>query len=203
MHHLSDPEPQQLITDVDALKVYFDPVRKRIMQELVTSARSVQELAERLHIPSTRLYYHIGLLEKHAFVRLVETISGHGAIEEKRYRATAIQYVISRDLMSPGAPEAPAVLETILATVLDATKADILDSVDAGAVNLLAIAPESDALMIRRGFLRLSPEQASAFSSRLLALLSEFTVAQADSGESYGIAVAFYPSVFTTEDDLD
>lgn len=197
MSPIPEPSDRQIITDLEALKVYFDPMRKRIMQELVPRACSVNELADLLDVPFTRLYYHIGLLEKHGFVHLVETRQGAGAIEEKYYRATSYQYIIAHDLMRPGTSEAPGGLELVLAAVLDATKADIISSVQHGDIALDATAPDPSALMIRRGVVRLTPEQAARFYERLIALLMDISAEQQSDGRSYGIAVTLYPSAFT------
>lgn len=201
MSPITEPADRQIITDLEALKVYFDPMRKRIMQELVPRACSVNGLADLLDVPFTRLYYHIGLLEKHGFVRLVETRQGAGAIEEKYYRATSYQYIIAHELMQPGTAEAPGGLEIVLATVLDATKADIINSVQHGDIVLEANAPNPTALMIRRGVVRLTPEKASNFYERLIALLVDISAEQETGGRSYGIAVSLYPSAFTDTKD--
>lgn len=193
----TEPVPQILIDDLDALKTYFDPVRKRLMQELVPQALTIQELADRLNVPFTRLYYHLNLLEKHNFVHVVETRPGPGFVEEKVYRATAWQYVIASSLLRPGAPDSPSGLEIVLATVLDATKADIVNSMQTGLIEAEQIPPHPRSMLLRRGVLRLRPEVASRMYERLIGVLVEFLGQQTTDGQAYGVVVGLYPSHFS------
>ncbi|MFN8530095.1 MAG: helix-turn-helix domain-containing protein [Anaerolineae bacterium] len=196
------PVPERLIDDLDALKVYFDPVRLQIMKAVGREARSVGELAAILSVPFTRLYYHINLLEKHGFVRLVETRSMSGAVEEKYYRATAQMYVIDRSLLNVGTPEGEAGLQIMLDAVLEQTKLDITRSAQAGKIDLAKLSPEPTALYARRGVLHLSPEAAREFHERLRALtldvMQKEQPAEDPGADYYGFTVAFYPSSMDT-----
>jgi DNA-binding transcriptional ArsR family regulator len=82
MTHSTPPQPddEQIIYDLEALKVYFDPQRARIMQALAGAPRTVHEVADILDVPFTRLYYQFNLLEKHGFIRVVQTRSLAGAV---------------------------------------------------------------------------------------------------------------------------
>src|ERR1700757_2392666 len=85
-----------VIEDVDTLKVLADPVRLRIHFEL-EEPRTVKELAAALHMPQTRLYYHVKRLEKAGLIGVVSrrTVSG---IEERTYRTTARSTTVSPTL---------------------------------------------------------------------------------------------------------
>ena len=88
------------IDNLQTLKVYFDPLRTRIMQEIAHEPRTVHQIAELLGVPFTRLYYHIKMMEKHNLIRVVDVVQLAGAIEEKYYMVTARQYTIDRKLLS-------------------------------------------------------------------------------------------------------
>lgn len=170
-----EPERECIIHDIEALKVYFDPLRLRIIQEIAEHPRSIHDIAERLGVPFTRLYYHVNLLEKHGFIRLVDVRSGVGAIEEKFYRIAAYFFVVDRALMMPGSPHGQRGLDTVLDTVLTETRRSILDAVDGGLIDLSVRAPHPDSLLIVRGVFSLTPEQATALQLRLKDLIIELT----------------------------
>lgn len=198
---MSDPIPQPeaevIIDDLETLKVYFDPLRTRIVRTMVNQPRSVQEIAQELGIPFTRLYYHINMLEKHGIIRLVEVRSIGGAVEEKYYQVRARSFVVDRRWLTMGDPSASdSQVESLLSTLLDTRHEDIRRSVQSGLIDLSQTAPHPNALMIRRGVARMSREQAYAFQERLLALVQEFAGLEAvdDTAEYYALAFTFYPT---------
>src|SRR4051812_39819474 len=88
-----------VIADVEALKAIADPLRLRILLTAAEESRTAKELAGQLEVPQTRLYYHLGLLEKAGLLRVASTriVSG---IEERRYEATAKNWTIAPELAS-------------------------------------------------------------------------------------------------------
>jgi DNA-binding transcriptional ArsR family regulator len=201
------PEAQRIISDVEALKVYFDPVRIRIIGQLAGEPRSIHQVAAALGLPFTRLYYQFGLLEKHGLIRVVETRAIAGAVEEKFYQIAARQFIIDRKLLTLGTTaERDSGLDVILDTVLDQTRDDVYRSIRAGLVDLGQTAPHPAALLMRRGVWRLTPELAAQFSERLIALIKEFAEESGgDQQHYYALAVAFYPTAITLsgEDSSD
>lgn len=193
-----EPDTEYTIHDVEALKIYFDPLRLRIIQELADRARSIHEIAAALGMPFTRLYYHINLLEKYDFIRLVDVRHGPGAIEEKYYRVTARFFVVDRALMMPGTPSGDAGLEAVISTVLDETRTSIYAAIAAGAIDTSRRAPHPDALLIARGVFSLTPALIEDFQLRLKALIVEFNARQLSSLEGtrpYNLAFALHPAV--------
>jgi DNA-binding transcriptional ArsR family regulator len=193
-----EPEREMIIRDIESLKVYFDPVRLRIIQELADRARSIREIAEAIGVPFTRLYYHINLLEKHGIIRLVGVERGAGVIEEKYYRVTARFFVVDRALMTPGTPAGDAGLETVLTMTLDETRASVEAAFDAGLIDIQQRTPHPDALLIARGVFSLTPELVMEFQKRLKDLLIEFTSRQLSSLEGtklYNMAIVLHPTL--------
>lgn len=193
---MSKPDRERMVTDIEALKVYFDPLRARIVNELRGEPRSVQELAAALDIPFTRLYYHIHLLEKHGFIRLVETRTLAGAVEEKFYQIAAHLFTIDRKLLAVGTPEGDEGFQLTLAAVLDATARDICHSLERGQIDMSVTPPDPRALLLKRGMYALTPGQARRFHERLRDLIIE--MAEEDEGgdtQDYALAIAFYPTV--------
>ncbi len=200
-----EPEREMIIRDIESLKVYFDPVRLRIIQELADRARSIREIAEAIGVPFTRLYYHINLLEKHGIIRLVGVERGAGVIEEKYYRVTARFFVVDRALMTPGTPAGDAGLETVLTMTLDETRASVEAAFDAGLIDIQQRTPHPDALLIARGVFSLTPELVMEFQKRLKEMLIEFTSRQLSSLEGtklYNMAIVLHPTLLPDEGQM-
>ncbi len=196
--HDFEPEREFIVHDVEALKVYFDPLRMRIVHEIALRARSIHEIAEALGVPFTRLYYHMNLLEKHGIIKLVAVRQGAGAIEEKYYRVAARFFHVDRTLMTPGTAIGDAGMEAVLTTVLDETRRSIYAGIDAGVIDMTRRVPHPNALLIVRGVVLLTPEQAQYFQTRIKELLLEITgdnQAARPNTIMYNIALAFNPTV--------
>jgi len=197
------PQFAQLITDLDALRVYFDPVRQRILRELVGEPRTIHEIAAALDVPFTRLYYQIHLLEKHGFIQVVETRPLAGAVEEKFYQVTAYTFPIQRSLLTLATPEGEQGMEYVMSLVLDETRDDIRAGLRSQLINMEVYPPHPDALLIRRSPLYLTREQAATFYERLLELEKEMFAAQqipGDDKQSYNFIMGFHPSSPSTND---
>jgi len=193
------PEDMFTIGDLETLKVVTDPLRLQMLNLLRGQPHTAKELAKALHLPQTKLYYHIDLLEKHGLIRVVATrlVSG---ILEKQYQATAYKLTVDRALfwMAPSAAGQYEGLEVFLSAVLDYTHSDIMRSVRSGLIDFGKDAPADHALDIGRIWFRLSPEQVVALQDRLKALVQEFQpphLAEAAEGtQLYEFLLAFYPT---------
>jgi len=188
-----EPAEVKLIS-LEDLKLMSDPLRAHLLEALAERAHTVKELAARFRLPATRLYYHVNLLEKHGLIRVVGTrvVSG---ILEKHYRAAARQYRVDRMLFADPQSDREGGLETLLEFVLDGTKADIRRNMRSGRIDLTQNAPHPQALLIRRGYARLTPAQTKRLAERLWGVLKDFSEAPDDgTGSLYGLALAFYPT---------
>jgi len=202
------PADRAVLDDLEALKVYFDPLRQRIVQQVSAVPRTVQEIAEALDVPFTRLYYHIRLLEQHGIIRVVDVRSRAGAIEEKTYQIAARQFVVARHLLTHGPLDEdhiPPGLEVILDTVLMRPAADIREAVRRDVIDLRTEAPHPDALFARRGLLWLDRDQISQFQAELIALLNRYFAAEPGPNRprEYQLAVALHPLIFSVDAGAD
>jgi DNA-binding transcriptional ArsR family regulator len=193
------PKDLLLITDVETLKVVADPLRLQLLNLLREEPHTVKQLAKLLHLPQTKLYYHMDLLEKHGLARVVGTrlVSG---ILEKRYQAAAYKFSVDYALLMP-APSAPSSregLDVFLSAVLDYTRSDIQRSLEEGLIELRKDAPPERRLILGRLWMRLLPEQAAEFIRRVADLEAEFERAQAapddPNAQLYEYLLGFYPT---------
>jgi DNA-binding transcriptional ArsR family regulator len=83
----------EVIEDPAAAVVALDPIRARLLRELVEPA-SAGALAGRTGITRQKLNYHLHTLEAHGLVALAEE-RRHGGITERVLQATAATYVVS------------------------------------------------------------------------------------------------------------
>jgi DNA-binding transcriptional ArsR family regulator len=83
----------EVIEDRAAAVVALDPVRARLLAELVEPA-SAGALASKVGIARQKLNYHLRALEAHGLVELAEERK-RGGITERVLRATAAAYVVS------------------------------------------------------------------------------------------------------------
>ncbi|HEX6776742.1 MAG TPA: helix-turn-helix domain-containing protein [Ktedonobacterales bacterium] len=194
------PEDMFMIQDLETLKVAADPLRLEILNFLRGEPRTVKEMAKALHLPQTKLYYHIGLLEEHGLIRVTGTrlVSG---ILEKQYQATAYKLTVDRALfwMTPAESEDYQGLEVFLSAVLDYTHSDIMRSVRAGLITLGKDVPPERMLDIGRVWFRLTSEQVQSFQQRIEALFMEYGALSqntpAEDTQLYEFLMAFYPTL--------
>jgi DNA-binding transcriptional ArsR family regulator len=90
-----------VIDDPAAATVALDPVRSRLLAELVEPA-SAAALAARLGIARQKINYHLRALEAHGLVKVADTRQW-GGLTERRLVATAMSYVVSPSALGPAA----------------------------------------------------------------------------------------------------
>ncbi|MEV7603855.1 helix-turn-helix domain-containing protein [Paenarthrobacter sp. NPDC089322] len=93
----------EVIEDPAAAEVSLDPIRTRILQELVDAATATQ-LAAKVGLPRQKVNYHLKALERHGLVELVEE-RRKGNVTERVVRATAASYLISPVALASVAPD--------------------------------------------------------------------------------------------------
>jgi hypothetical protein len=202
MSQFPNPEDTLLIDNVEALKVYFDPFRLRILGELIAQPRTIHDVASILNVPFTRLYYQFNLLEQYHFIRVVETKAKVGAVEEKLYRISAYQFTISRQFTSIGEDGIPDTIRVILDTTFDEVRRDLERNIRGGVIDVQAIAPHPNALLTKRGYLRLTPDEAVALQHDIFALMKKYSIGDttADSRD-YLFTINFAPTTLTIPDE--
>ncbi|MBL8134825.1 MAG: helix-turn-helix domain-containing protein [Anaerolineae bacterium] len=189
------------IETLEALKVFSDPLRQRILETLFESARTVKQIAAELDIAPTKLYYHINLMEEHGLIRVVDTRIVSGIIE-KQYDAAAAGFRIKRSLLAPGQGEEDGGLDTVIDALIDPMRADLSKSIASGLIDLSEAPEQNRRLKIGRSAWRMLPERADEFYERLSALMDEFIDCDSDDPEleadprasNYGMVLFFYPT---------
>jgi len=197
--NLEDFNPQNLfiIHDLETLRVMADPLRTQIYEILLQAPASVGQVAERLGLASSRLYYHVNMMEKLGLLRVVETRMVANIVE-KFYRAVAVQLDVAPELLNFSTEEGQEAVTELVTSGLDATRDDLLRSFQARLFNLEHGAQvKQRSVMITRTTARITDAYAEEFHTRLQALLEEFQEQGRigdDQEENYALMVAFYPS---------
>jgi DNA-binding transcriptional ArsR family regulator len=202
-YFMNDGTLTQLFTirDLETLKVVSDPMRIQIIEVLIPQALTVKQVADKLGLSPSKLYYHVNLLEKHGLIRVIETHVISNMIE-KVYRATSANIEVDKTLLSFVSDEDKPAYHSILTSTVDVTREDILRSLQARQFQLEQGAerhPRSG--MIHRTVSRMPASRAIAFQDRLRSLAQEFEEAdesQNDSPElpAYALMIACYPSFY-------
>ncbi len=180
------PAPYIEVSEPAQLKVFTDPLRIRLLNELSRREATNQQLADSLHEPTAKVLYHVRFLCTSGLVRLVRTEVKGGNVE-KYYRAVALGFTLSpaRD----GLPEFE----------LGASGA-VLEAVRHEAVASLARWPEQDSLVERRpGYFDQS--RLEEFYARLERLMDDYWISveggpqpemPESNGERWRVLVAVY-----------
>lgn len=177
------------VEDLATLEAINSPMRLAILYQLVEPA-TVREVADRLDVPVTRLYYHVNALEEAGVVDVVETRKS-GARLQRVYQAVATHFEPGEGLMER-AEDHSRVAEAAAGTVLDGAR---LDAVAGLTEHLRATAEgaETPAGTLGRCVVRLSPEAAAEFADRVAELADELKDREDRDGEEFALSFVFYP----------
>jgi DNA-binding transcriptional ArsR family regulator len=185
----------EVIDDPAAAMVALDPVRSRLLAELVGPA-SAAALATRLGIPRQKVNYHLRALEAHRLVRVAET-RRWGGLTERLLVASAASYVISPSAMGPVATDAGRGVGRLSASYLIALAARIVREVS----DLLRLASEAGkrlpTLSLDTEIRFRSAADRAAFSSELVdavtKLVSRYHDESAPGGRSHRLVLVAHP----------
>lgn len=165
----------RIVSDPETLRVMADPLRLRILVLLRERPGTVTELADRLQIGRTQLYYHIGLLERHELIRVDETRQING-IAEKRYAPTAFRLSVAKSLLG-ASTGGGSVLDTFLTVLFDEVTTAIHRAIDVGLIDVERTADDRmrpGQLMIGRNWYRLSDDDVAELERRYTELHDAF-----------------------------
>lgn len=200
------PAPSLIITDLEAVKAIADPLRNQIIEILSPAPMTVNQIAEKLGLAPSKLYYHVNLLEKHGFLKVVET-TVRGNIIEKHYWITAYDYDIDKDLLNFNVTTSDGkqnVISMFLAT-LDTTREDFVRSIEARAFSLeRGAVPKPRHVVNHRAVFHVSDARIGEFQQRLSALFEEFRALEdphAADEHMWAFTAVLYPSFYY--DELD
>ena len=117
----------QVIDDPAAATVALEPMRSRLLSELVVPA-SAATLATRVGLTRQKVNYHLRALEAHGLVRLAQERMW-GGLTERLLVATAISYVVSPNALGPVAVDPNREVDRLSASYLIALGARVVREV--------------------------------------------------------------------------
>lgn len=180
------------MTTLGELRALSDPLRVTLYRLLREREHTVRELCVELGESSTRLYYHVGALERVGLVRLVRTDARAGTIQ-KYYRAVA-RYVrmpawlLHEELSNPHLRAAGDWYAAMIEHAAEDVRALFGEHLRAA---------DREAIFFTRNFVRLSPERAREFSRRIENLQADLLAADDEQGETrFAFTTAFVPVVW-------
>lgn len=186
-----------VIEDPSAAEVSLDPIRNRLLAELVEPA-SATVVAAKVGLPRQQVNYHLKTLERHGLVELVEE-RRKGNVTERVLQATALSYVISPAALNGVQPDPSRSPDRLSARWLIALAARLVREVGqllAGATR----ARKRLATFGMDGAVRFAnAADRAAFAEELAAavtgLIGKYHDEQAPDGRDHRVIVAVHPSL--------
>ncbi len=199
------PAPVMMVEDLETLKILADPMRNQILEILAPGKLTINQMAKKLGLSPSKLYYHINLLEKYGLIKEVDSIVKANIIE-KVYWVSAYECKMDHNLCNFSTPEGQESMMTVMVTPIDSTREDMMRSLEARATALNQGAKEHPRdVVIYRELRKMSDQAADEFTKRIKEVLDDFEDYE-EHGESEDIhvralTVAFYPSFYYEPDD--
>ncbi len=194
-------QPYFLVNDLETLRVLTDPLRLQILDVLNQEPQTVNQVAEKLGLSSSRLYYHFNKLEEHGLIIVVETRMVNNMVE-KLYWVAADEIEFDKDLLSFSLEDGQDNLIKIILSSLDAIREDVIRSLQARRFDL-----EQGAKSIPRDMIvtsvkkKIKDETYQQFVQRFKALLDDYSALEDVEGTGedinvYNFACYLYPSFY-------
>src|SRR5260370_30933012 len=92
-----------VVEQFDQLRAIADPLRSRILEQLVQRPMTMSQLGEVFGETTAKMHYHVRELEKVGFLRLVEKRE-RGGFTARYYPALASEVSIAPPLLRPTPP---------------------------------------------------------------------------------------------------
>ena len=187
-----------IIRDLETLKVIADPIRNQILEVLQFTPQNTKEVADKLGLAPSKLYYHFNMLEKNGLIKVVETRQISNLIE-KYYLAVAIYFMVDSSLLNFESSEGKENMYTLVESAIDTTREDFMRSLHARSLQIeQGLAGRKRTVVLTRNLSNLSDEKADAFFKRMTELVEEFVDADTrdPNDQTYAITVAMYPSIY-------
>lgn len=169
------------VSSLEALRVVSDSQRHRILTLLIREPLTASEIAKRLKIARTRVYYHLDLLVEHRFIVVVEERQV-AAMIERTFRARAQRFRVNRGMLAAASSQSE--LNDAQAMLLEHAADDLRSC---GQTQAQSGEPE---VFVSRSFLRLSSARARELRAELDALVEKYSAA--DESATYEMALAFF-----------
>lgn len=202
-----EKKPVFMIRDLETLKVVTDPLHLQILEILSPAPQTVSQVADKLGSSSSRLYYHFNLLESAGLIRVVETRTVNNIIE-KIFWVTADDIDIDKDLLNFSSSSGQENVTRVAASMLDATREDIMRSLQVRKFELdHGAKPNPRDMVIKVMKKRLRDETYHQFVGEFNQLMAAFNDLPDEDGHEdevgvFSVACFIYPSFyFAAEDD--
>ncbi len=187
------------IADLETLRAISDPLRVQVLELLESQALTVKQVAEKLGLAPSKLYYHFGALEKLGMIEVAETRMVANMLE-KTYTSVAHSLDVDPALFKFSKEGDNEPINILLSTTIDATREDMLRSLQARQFQLVQGADEQPRRMIINRVVNvISEKRIGEFQERLVKLLQEFEAEDKSApatDQPYALTVAFYPSYY-------
>jgi len=189
------------IGDLETLRAVSDPLRIQIVELLTVQNLTVKQVAEKLGLAPSKLYYHFGALEKLGMIGVAETRMVSNMVE-KLYQSNADVLDVDPSLLKVSKGSENESFGILVSSTIDATREDIIRSLQARQFQLEQGAPEKTRrFILNRAVSRVSEERVTEFQDRLLELVQEFEAEdekppRKSKLQPYALTVAFYPSFY-------
>lgn len=186
------------ISDLETLRAIADPLRVQIMELLEDKSLTVKQVAEKLGLAPSKLYYHFGALEKLGMIEVAETRMVANMLE-KTYKSAAHVLDVDPSLFTFSKEGDNEPISILLSSTIDATREDLLRSMQARQFQLEQGADETPRRIINRVVSSVSEKRIGEFQERLVKLIQEFEaedVKSKSTDQPYALTVAFYPSFY-------
>jgi DNA-binding transcriptional ArsR family regulator len=182
----------EVIEDSSAAVVALDPVRSRLLAELVEPA-SAGSLAQRVGIARQKVNYHLRALEAHGLVELAGERK-HGGIVERLLRATACSYVVSPAAVDASAADPARAPDRLSARYLIALAARVVREVGLLDRRSAADGKRLPTMAIDTEIGFRSAEDRAAFADELTAAVLGLAARyHHDDGRAHRLVVAAHP----------
>ena len=197
-----------IIKNLEAVKSIADPLRNQILEVLTPGPLTNNQISHKLGLAPSKLYYHVNTLEKHGFIKVIDT-TVRGNIIEKHYWVTAYDYQLDKNLLNFNVTESEGKdnLINIALSILDTTREDFIRSMEARAYNLEHGAePHPRNVIDYREVRLITEERVDEFQARFHELLKEFDqVNESDEQDSHpwALTLFMYPSFYFEQPDTE
>jgi hypothetical protein len=184
-----------VIDDPAAATVALDPVRSRLLAELVRPA-SAATLAARLGIPRQKLNYHLRALESHGLAQVASTRLW-GGLTERLLVVTAASYVVSPRALGPAASDPARGSDRLSASYLIALAARVVREVGDLVHRARAAEQQLPTLSMDAEIRFRSPAERAAFTEQLTravtGLVARYHDPAAPGGRPHRLLVMAHP----------
>ena len=182
----------EVIEDTSAAAVALDPLRARLLAELVVPG-SAATIAARVGLARQKVNYHLKALESHGLLELTEERM-RGGITERVLQATAAAYVVSPAALGASAVDPDEAPDRLSARYLIALAGRVVREVGGLAHRAAAAGKRLPTMAIDTEIRFRSAEDRAAFADELTAAVIDLAARyHHDDGRPHRLIVAAHP----------